>query len=231
MSKRVITICLISGLNEQLEDTLLRFQTELFACASLEEAWQLLSRENGCLILLDATTLTAGRALDSVSRMRLDTYAPILILAPSEAAGQLIEAGADVCLQADDPPEQIIASTLSLLRRYTLYNHYDERRPDDAVLHRARLAIDPLRHRVTLSGEEVDLQPREFRLLLHMARNPGIVFTPERIGEIVWPDSCDHNRDVSALISELRRKLGDDWEEPTYIKTVHGVGYRFLPKW
>ncbi len=230
MSKRAITICLNTELNSLLEDVLRHVHTELTACASLKEARLVMARECHSLIILDASAWTAEQALEAVSSMRQDTYAPILIFAPSEATEQLVDAGADECLQADDPPGRIRPITLSLLRRYTLYNHYDERKPDNAVLHRAQLAIDPLRHRVTLSGEEVDLQPREFRLLLHMARNPGIVFTAERIGEIVWPDSCGHNRDVSALISELRRKLGDDWEEPTYIKTVHGVGYRFLPE-
>lgn len=231
MSKQVISICLISDLNEQLENTLLHYQARLTSCASLEEAWNIMSRDRGCLILLDATALTTQRALESVSRMRLDTYAPILILAPSEAADQLVEAGADVCLQADDPPERIISSTLSLLRRFTLYNHYDAMHPNDAVLYRAQLVIDKKRHRVTLAGEDVPMQSREFRLLWHLAKNPGIVFSAEQIGEIVWPDSFDQNRDVSALIAELRRKLGDDWEYPTYIETIRYVGYRFLPKW
>ena len=231
VNKQVISICLISELNEQLENTLLHYQAGLTAFSSLEEAWRAMPQERGCLIILDATALTTQRALESIYRMRLYTYAPILILAPAEAADQLMKAGADACLQADDPPEHIITKTLTLLRRYTLYNNYDDMPPDDAVLYRAQLVIDKKRHRVTLAGEDIPLQSREFRLLWHLARNPGIVYSSEQISEIVWPESCDQNRDVSALISELRRKLGDDWEAPTYIETLRYVGYRFLPKW
>ena len=68
--------------------------------------------------------------------------------------------------------------------------------------------IDPIRHRVTLAGLEIYLQPREFRLLLHFARNPGIVVTPDRIGEVIWQNSYDHNRDVTAVIAELAVLLG-----------------------
>ena len=82
---------------------------------------------------------------------------------------------------------------------------------------------------VFLNGKEIYLQPREFRLLLHFARNPGIVVTPDRICETIWPNSYDQNRDVSAVIAELRRKLGDSKDHPDYIATVHGFGYRFLP--
>ena len=89
--------------------------------------------------------------------------------------------------------------------------------------------IDPIRHRVTLGGKEIILQPREFRLLLHFARNPGIVVTPDRICETIWQSGYDRTRDVTAVIAELRRKLGDSKGQPTYIATVHGVGYRFLP--
>lgn len=119
---------------------------------------------------------------------------------------------------------------MAMLRRYTLYNLYDELKPDDAVLYRGALKIDPIRHRVTLDSKEIYLQPREFRLLLHFARNPGIVVTPDRICETIWQNSYDRNRDVTAVIAELRRKLGDAKDHPTYIATVHGFGYRFLPQ-
>ena len=111
----------------------------------------------------------------------------------------------------------------------TLYNHYDISQPDASVLHRGELVIDPIRHRLTLAGNEVHLRRREFRLLLYFAENPGIVLTPEKICETVWMTESHYNRDVSAVIAELRKKLKDDPKHPVYIETVHGVGYRFLP--
>ena len=88
---------------------------------------------------------------------------------------------------------------------------------------------DPIRHRVVLGNEEIHLQPRKFRLLFHFVRNPGIGMTPDHICETVWQSGYDRSRDITAVITELRRKLGDTREHPIYIETVHGFGYRFLP--
>ena len=123
----------------------------------------------------------------------------------------------------------VVPETLALLRRYTLYNRYDISQPDASVLHRGELVIDPIRHRLTLAGHEVRLRRREFRLLLYFAKKPGIVLTPEKICETVWMTESHYNRDVSAVIAELRKKLRDNSKHPVYIETVHGVGYRFLP--
>jgi len=232
MSRRAITICLTCDLNTLLSEMLTHYNTEMVACASPDEAQRFMLRDAFCLIVLNVAGMTAEHPETVVRRIRQDTYAPILVLVRDETdVPGLVGAGADVWLRADTAPEHILSSMTSLHRRYTLYNHYDALKPEDAVIHRGQLSIDHLRHRVTLSGREVSLQPRQFRLLLYLARNPGIVFSAERIGSIIWPDSYDQNRDVSALIAELRGKLEDDWEHPTYIETVHGVGYRFLPKW
>ena len=179
---------------------------------------------------VDTSMLETEKAVQSITDFRLETYAPILSLNADDTAMQILNAGADMCFSVSASPELIVFHAMSVLRRYTLYNLYDEMKPGDAVLHRGDLMIDPIRHHVTLAGQEIYLQPREFRLLLHFARNPGIVVTPDRIGEVIWQNSYDHNRDVTAVIAELRRKLGDTKDHPTYIATVRGFGYRFLPQ-
>ena len=107
--------------------------------------------------------------------------------------------------------------------RYTLYNHYDLAKPDASVIYRGELMIDPLRRRVTMAGEEITLQRREFKLLQHFAENPGIVLTSDQIGELLWGAEYDYNRKLSPVIAELRRKIRDTNRPPTYIETVHGV--------
>ena len=230
MTKRAISIQLRPDLNELLQSTLDKHQIELNVCASQNEARRAMLRENYCLAVIDTSMLETEKAVQSITDFRLDTYAPIVSVNEAEATKQILNAGADMCFSASVSPDMVVFHAMALLRRYTLYNHYDELKPGDAVLHRGVLMIDPIRHRVTLAGLEIYLQPREFRLLLHFARNPGIVVTPDRIGETIWQNSYDHNRDVTAVIAELRRKLGDTKDHPTYIATVYGFGYKFLPQ-
>lgn len=157
---------------------------------------------------------------------------PIMLLASKwdeDMRMEMLKDGADMCFSARASPETISAQALALPRRYTLYNRYDVSQSDASVLHRGELVIDPIRHRVTLAGNEVRLRRREFRLLLYFAENPGIVLTPEKICEKVWMTESHYNRDVSAVIAELRKKIGDDPKYPVYIEIVHGIGYRFLP--
>lgn len=230
MTKRAISVQLHPDLNELLQSTLDKNQIALNVCVSPDEAQRAMSRESYCLAVIDTSTLATEKAVAIIMDFRMDTYAPIISVNAAYATEQILNAGADMCFSVSSSPEVIVCHAMSVLRRYTLYNLYDEMKPDDAVLHRGALMIDPIRHRVMLAGQDIYLQPREFRLLLHFARNPGIVVTPDRIGEVIWQNSYDHNRDVTAVIAELRRKLGDTKNHPTYIATVHGFGYRFLPQ-
>lgn len=164
--------------------------------------------------------------------LRKSRPTPIMLLADEwdeDTRTEMLKDGADLCFSAKAAPETIGAHALAMLRRYTLYNRYDISQPDASVLHRGELLIDPIRHRLTLAGHEVRLRRREFRLLLYFTENPGIVLTPEKICETVWMTESHYNRDVSAVIAELWKKLRDNSKHPVYIETVHGVGYRFLP--
>jgi two-component system, OmpR family, KDP operon response regulator KdpE len=89
------------------------------------------------------------------------------------------------------------------------------------------LRIDPLARTVTLDGEPVELTPREFDLLHHLATKPGQVVTKRELLTEVWQvpyGSTDKTVDVH--LSWLRRKLGETAQEPRYLHTVRGVGVR-----
>ena len=230
MTKRAISVQLHPDLNNQLQSILHENQIDLQICSSQNEAQHAMMRENYCLAVIDTSRLEAKQAIERIADLRLDTYAPIISVNAADTTKQILDAGADVSFSVSVSPDTVALHAMAMLRRYTLYNLYDELKPDDAVLHRGALKIDPIRHRVTLDSKEIYLQPREFRLLLYFARNPGIVVTPDRICETIWQNSYDRNRDVTAVIAELRRKLGDAKDHPTYIATVHGFGYRFLPQ-
>ena len=97
-----------------------------------------------------------------------------------------------------------------------------------SVLSFSGLEIRQNQHRVFMDGEEVSLTRLEYSTLVFLASNPGIVLTQEQIFETVWnmdSDSCHSS--VVNVIYNLRRKIEPDCKNPTYIKTVLGVGYKF----
>jgi len=82
--------------------------------------------------------------------------------------------------------------------------------------------------KVIVKGREVNLTKKEFELLLKFAENPGKVFTRENLMEEIWGDTPDvSDRVVDYTIKRLRKKIEDDPNNPRYIKTVWGVGYKF----
>ena len=145
MTKRAISIQLRPDLNELLQSTLDKHQIELNVCASQNEARRAMLKENYCLAVIDTSMLETEKAVQSITDFRLETYAPILSLNADDTAKQILNAGADMCFSVSASPELIVFHAMSVLRRYTLYNLYDEMKPGDAVLHRGDLMIDPIR--------------------------------------------------------------------------------------
>ena len=86
-----------------------------------------------------------------------------------------------------------------------------------------------MRRRVVRDGHDLDLRTKEFDLLLHLASQPGRVFSRSQLLEGVWgEDGSGESRTIDVHVSLLRRKLEDDPANPERLVTVRGVGYRFV---
>ena len=97
-----------------------------------------------------------------------------------------------------------------------------------SVLSFPGLEIRQHQRQVLQGGEDVSLTRLEYSTLVLLASNPGIVLTRTQIFEAVWnmdSDSCQSS--ISTVICNLRKKIEPDSKNPTYIKTVLGVGYKF----
>src|SRR6201987_6538597 len=77
-------------------------------------------------------------------------------------------------------------------------------------------------------GEAASVEPKAFRVLLFLLRNPGRLVKKDEILNAVWDDCSVSDNSLTRSIATLRRLLGDDPREPRYIATVQTVGYRFL---
>ena len=84
---------------------------------------------------------------------------------------------------------------------------------------------------MTVASAEVQLTPKEFDLLAFLGSNPGRPFSREELLSEVWGfANFSYEGNVNALITRLRKKIEPDAENPTYIRTVWGVGYRMAER-
>ena len=133
---------------------------------------------------------------------------------------------------------ELMARVKALLRRVELIREDLAAEQSDAATALAEtraetlafddLEIDLSRREVRLGGAPVRLKPKEFDLLLFLARNKGIALSRDLILERVWSWTFDGNsRTVDVHVRWLREKLETDPAEPRRIVTVRGIGYRF----
>lgn len=158
--------------------------------------------------------------------IRDNSDVPIIMLtAKGEVEDRIIglELGADDYLIKPFSPRELVARVRALLRRC----HIDSE-PQREVLDFGKLVIDVSGHKIMVEGEEIDLTASEFKLLTTLARYPGRVYTRmELVEKVLGYDFEGYERTIDSHVKNLRAKLGDDPKNPTWLYTVHGVGYRF----
>ncbi len=177
------------------------------------------------LIVLDLM-LPGLDGLEVMRRVRDRSTAIILLTAKGEESDRVIglRLGADDYVVKPFSPAELVARVDAVLRRIDTV-------PESApVLTFGALEIDPGARQARKDGEPAALTAREFDLLLFLARHAGQAFTREQLMDHVWQYAFyTDTSTVTVHIRRLRAKLEADPEEPRWIETVWGVGYRFAP--
>ncbi|AZK46520.1 response regulator transcription factor [Paenibacillus lentus] len=183
-------------------------------------------KDSYSLIILDVM-LPNMDGFQVLSEIRKYSNVPVLMLTakgsePDKVTG--LSLGADDYLTKPFSINELIARVQSLIRRYTTFNQGGS----VSILTFKGMVIDKEIRTVQVEDKLIDLTGKEFDLLVFLASNKGRVFTKKQIYTQVWKDdyAFDDNN-VMSFISKLRKKIESNSEQPFYILTVHGVGYRF----
>ena len=187
-------------------------------------------RQPPALFLLDIM-VPGGDGLDVCRRLRANaalSTIPIIFLTARAGENDRVlglELGADDYITKPFATRELIARVKAVLRRF-------ERPTTPSVISFEEVIIDANAMQLMVRGELTTTTATEFRLLDYLARHPGRVFSRDHLLDAVWGDARFVTpRSVDVYVRRIREKIEVDAENPRYLKTVRGAGYRFeLPK-
>jgi two-component system KDP operon response regulator KdpE len=166
--------------------------------------------------------------LELCRQVRSESRIPIIVLSvkgEETIKVEALDAGADDYVTKPFSINELLARVRAALRR----THIDEQ-PDTVVIDLGDFHIDIPGRRVEVRSQEVRLTPKEFDVLVYLARNPDKVITHRALLAAVWgPNSVEQTEYLRVCIGHLRKKLEPDEAVPRYIVTEPWVGYRFEP--
>ncbi|MCL6443841.1 MAG: response regulator transcription factor [Alicyclobacillus sp.] len=190
------------------------------------EALRIVEEQNPNLVVLD-WMLPEMSGLDVCRTLRKTSSIGIIMLtARTDEADKIVglEVGADDYLTKPFSLRELVARIRSVLRRMNEGGEGAE----GSVLRRGDLVIDETKYRVWNRGEEVVLTPTEFKILVTLAANPGVVYSRLQLLQAAMGEAyLNYERTIDTHVSHLRKKIEDDPADPRYIQTVYGIGYRF----
>lgn len=200
---------------------------EVATASTGDEAIAEVTRQPPDLAILDVT-LPDFDGVTLCRRLRVEHRFPILMLtARSSSIDKVIglEVGADDYLTKPFEPAELIARVRAHLRRAQEYGH-DSAAPA-AKQQIGKLTIDPETRDANLGDKPVGLTNREFELLSHLAANAGRVVSRESLFERSWGFDMEFSSNsLDVHVYRLRKKIEPDPDNPQYLHTVKGFGYK-----
>lgn len=179
------------------------------------------------LVILDIM-LPQKSGYEMLQDIRSRSNVPVLMLTAKDSEGDKVSClrmGADDYLTKPFGNSEFLARVSALLRRYTELNReFTEKSRITA----GNLSIDISGHEVRKNAELITLTAKEFDLLLFFATHKGQVFTKKQIYRAVWHEEYAYDDNaIMVQIRRLRKKIEENPDNPQYILTVWGVGYKF----
>lgn len=186
------------------------------------------------LILLDLM-LPGMSGIDICRAVRGETDIPILMVTAKTEESEKIRGlglGADDYISKPFSPTELVARVKANLAQYDRLKNAgganSAHGSASGEIEMGPVKINLLTHRVYVAGCELELKNKEYELLVFLVSNPDIVFSKEHLYERIWGmDALGDLKTVAVHINRLRDKIEKDPQNPVYIQTVWGAGYRF----
>lgn len=197
---------------------------EVRLAATGEEALRLL-RERFALVVLDLM-LPDMQGEEICRFIRESSDVPVIMLTAKSGEDERIKGlgiGADDYVVKPFSPRELVARVKALLRRA------NKSRKKIFSYNSGTLKISVDDREVLVQGKQMVLTPTEFRILVAFAENPGRIFSRDQLASIAQGfDFEGYDRTIDAHVKNLRHKIEKDSKDPEFIKTVYGIGYRFI---
>lgn len=201
----------------------------VFKYYTAKEALLCIEKENLDLAVLDVMLSDmSGFQLCKKIREKY-TYPVIMLTAKGEAVDKItgLSLGADDYMTKPFLPLELVARVKAQLRRYKRYNIYKDTAKEDILVH-SGLVLNRKTHECLLNEKPLSLTPTEFSILEILYQRKGDVVSAEELFHEIWGEEYYNkkNNTITVHIRHLREKMGDSFEDPRYIKTVWGCGYK-----
>ena len=217
-------ILLVEDDKQIIENLTAFLRTEGFAVDAVtgqQAALAQIGQQSYDLLLLDIS-LADGNGFAVCSAVKQMTDCPVIFLTASGDEYSVVtglDLGADDYIPKPFRPRELISRIRSVLRRTG---------KTQSVLEYDGLAVDTVKAQVTKNGSEIFLSALEYRLLLVFFNNRGAVLSREKLLMEIWDIAGEYVNDntLTVYIKRLRDKIEDDPQNPRYIRTVRGLGYK-----
>ncbi|MEW6622007.1 MAG: response regulator transcription factor [Bacillota bacterium] len=222
MKRHVLIVEDEQKLNKLIKDYLSQEGYEVSSAFNGSDARMLLAGRRPDLIVMD-WMLPDGSGLDLCKEVRLKEDIPIIMLtARSDEFDRVLglEMGADDYITKPFSFRELAARIKVVLRRYGTMPS------DEEIIRHGSLVVDLHKHAVLVDGKSVKLTPTEFKLLSHLIQKPGRVYSRLQLLEAVGEAYEGYERSLDTHISNLRRKIEKNPNQPKLVVTVYGTGYK-----
>lgn len=224
MTKTILVVDDKANVRQLLRDYLSEQGFNIATAANGREALYAARHENPDVILLDLM-MPEMDGYEFLQQYRRERTVPVIIITAKDEESDAVlglELGADDYIIKPFRMRELAARVRAVLRRS------EPPDPNSKPLHVGDVLVEEAAHTVTVRGQPVTLTPTEFKMLVLLMRSAGQVLTRQQLADALSEEGYSGmDRTLNVHVRNLRAKIEPDPDQPQYIETVFGVGYRF----